>query len=243
MPHDAHFGGKSGFVGTLRRALGILLVAGVASGQAEAVVITYASDAAFVGATTQVSLVTFDDKIAGQALTGDEYLAQGFKFRSPLAPPQGDLNIGCAVSFCPGTLYLNVFREPFAPFPELGDLDSLIVTILGDFKSFAFTTFDNEGGVGENIQVYGDGDVLLYAHGSFPSFFGVTTDAFIRKVVITELDQDQDDVAYDNFRLADGRLPIAAPVTGTLQLVSLALLALAGLNWARHRGGRSLIPC
>lgn len=31
-------------------------------------------------------------------------------------------------------------------------MDSLIFTILGDFKSFAFTTFDNEGGEGENTS-------------------------------------------------------------------------------------------
>lgn len=60
-----------------------------------------------------------DAHFVGKSLTGDEYLAQGFKFRSPLVPPQGDLNIGCAVSFCRHAVPERLSRA-VRPFPGAG---------------------------------------------------------------------------------------------------------------------------
>jgi hypothetical protein len=175
------------------------------------------------------------DTSAGKVpLTGNEFASLGFLFSSPITPPDGQLYVepppvGPSPIFTDSN-YLSIGIQPYGG-PNITE-DDLTVDIIGNYLAFAIRFIDNTGTLGspgqsESITVYGDSGII-YVHPNIPfDFFGIRTDQPIRRIVIDELPDDNDDVGFDDLALGAD-----VPEPGTFAFAACALVILGWLRFS-----------
>ena len=138
-------------------------------------------------------------------IEGEEFAASGLTFDSPLAPPDGQLEVAPADFFWESP-YLSIDNRPFSGGSDLSD--SLEIYVEGTWPAIGFDIVD--GSIlppAEDVEVFDAlGRRICQAPlGDNLSYIGIISPEPIGAVVVTEGNGDGDDIGYDDFVLGAGR--------------------------------------
>lgn len=135
-------------------------------------------------------------------INGGEFVASGFFFDSPLAAPNGQLEIAPDEFFW-DSRYLSIDNRPFSGGDDLSD--SLEIYVQGSWSAVGFEIVDGSVAPppGESVQVFDATGALICQSpaGENLDYVGIRAPRPIALVVVNEALGDADDIGYDNFVL------------------------------------------